>query len=196
VHKAVSISAGKSVSFDSDQVSVPGRLTYASPDQINVQIPWELAGHSSARMKVTTGDFATAVYTLPLANYAPAVFEDSGFVVAQEADTYEVISTSYPAKKDSWIILYANGLGPVDNTPPTGEGTPMPDTGGLATCLNKPEVTVDGKPAEVYFAGLVPTGIGYYQINVKVPADAQSGVRPVTVTVNGVTAKTVNLPIQ
>lgn len=187
---------GVSVSFDSDQVSVPGRLTYVSPDQINVQIPWELAGHSSARMKVTTGDFATAVYTLPLANYAPAVFEDSGFVVAQEADTYEVISTSYPAKKDSWIILYANGLGPVDNTPPTGEGTPMPDTGGLATCLNKPEVTVDGKPAEVYFAGLVPTGIGYYQINVKVPADAQSGVRPVTVTVNGVTAKTVNLPIQ
>jgi uncharacterized protein (TIGR03437 family) len=83
----------------------------------------------------------------------------------------------------------------VDKTPPTGELTPKPET-GFANCRYKPQVTVDGKPAEVYFAGLTPDGIGYYQINVKVPADAQSGLRPVTVNVNGVMAKTVNLPIQ
>ncbi len=103
--------------------------------------------------------------------------------------------TDNPAPKNTWIVLYANGLGPVDRTPPTGEFTPKPET-GFATCRYKPEVTIDGKLAEVYFAGLTPDGIGYYQINVKVPADAQSGTRPVTVKVNGVMAKTVNLPIQ
>jgi len=43
---------------------------------------------------------------------------------------------------------------------------------------------------------LDPTGIGYYQINVQVPANAPSGIQPVIVTANGVAAKTVYLAIQ
>jgi uncharacterized protein (TIGR03437 family) len=43
---------------------------------------------------------------------------------------------------------------------------------------------------------LTPTGIGYYQINVQVPANAPSGIQPVIVTANGVAAKTVYLAIQ
>jgi uncharacterized protein (TIGR03437 family) len=67
---------------------------------------------------------------------------------------------------------------------------------GFATCLVTPTVTVAGLPADVNFAGLTPTGIGYYQINVRVPDNAASGNQPVIVSVNGVTAKTVNLPIE
>ncbi len=189
---------GVTVSFDvPDKVSVPGRLTYVSDRQLNVQIPWELAGNPAVKMKVATGDYTTAVYTLFLSDAAPAVFEaplGSGLAAAQDALTYQNISAQNPAKKDSWVVIYANGLGPVEDgkTPSTGETTPP----GEARCRYKPSVTIDGKAAEVYFAGLVPTGIGYYQINVKVPADAQSGNRPVTVNVNGAMAKTVNLPIQ
>ena len=43
------------VSFDvpSAGISVPGHLTYVSPTLVNVQVPWELAGQSSAQVKVT-----------------------------------------------------------------------------------------------------------------------------------------------
>jgi uncharacterized protein (TIGR03437 family) len=47
--------AGVSVSFDSTSTGVhaAGHLSYVSPTQINVQVPWELAGSSSAAIKVT-----------------------------------------------------------------------------------------------------------------------------------------------
>jgi uncharacterized protein (TIGR03437 family) len=48
----------------------------------------------------------------------------------------------------------------------------------------------------VDFAGLTPTGIGYYQINVQVPHNAPSGDQPVVLTADGVAGKTVTLRIQ
>jgi uncharacterized protein (TIGR03437 family) len=42
---------------------------------------------------------------------------------------------------------------------------------------------VGGTPATVTFAGLV--GVGLYQINFKVPADAADGDLPLTATYNG-----------
>jgi uncharacterized protein (TIGR03437 family) len=47
--------AGVSVSFDvpSADIHAPGHVSFVSDGQINVQIPWELAGADSAIMKVT-----------------------------------------------------------------------------------------------------------------------------------------------
>ncbi|HSW49387.1 MAG TPA: S8 family serine peptidase, partial [Bryobacteraceae bacterium] len=65
------------VSFDvpSAGISVPGRLTYASPRQVNVQVPWELQGQSSAQVKVSILFSNGNVAAVPLAGYAPAFFE-------------------------------------------------------------------------------------------------------------------------
>ena len=66
--------ARTSVSFDvpSAGISVPGHLSYISPVQVNVQVPWELHGQSSAQIKVITANIASLLYTLPLADYGPA----------------------------------------------------------------------------------------------------------------------------
>ncbi|MDQ2900692.1 MAG: hypothetical protein M3Y07_12965, partial [Acidobacteriota bacterium] len=92
---------GVSVSFDvaSVGISVPGRISYVSASQINVQIPWELQGQTSAMVKVTNNGVSSALYTLPLAGYAPA------FLAALTAQRGQPVS------------IYANGLGPVDNQP-------------------------------------------------------------------------------
>jgi len=51
------------VSFDAaatgslPAVSVPGHIVYVSPGQVNIQVPWELQGYSSAKMKVTLYEF-------------------------------------------------------------------------------------------------------------------------------------------
>jgi len=189
---------GTRVSFDvpSRNLSVPGHLSYAGPRQINVQIPWELAGNAWVLMKVSVGSTDSDLYTVFLSDSAPGVFEyplGSGMAVAQDPFTGGLFTTQQPAPKDQWVTLYVNGLGPVDKTPASGDMTPAQ---GLARCTKTVAVTIGGKTATVDFAGLTPTGIGYYQINLKVPADAPSGNQPLVVSADGVPAKTVNLPIQ
>ena len=87
------------VSFDvpSAGISVPGRVYYVSPNQINVLIPWELQGQTSALVKVRIEETFGALYTLALAPYSPALFGAVG-------------SGFYPAVRGQTIQLFANGL--------------------------------------------------------------------------------------
>ena len=76
---------GVNVSFDvpSARLSYPGRLVYVSPSQINVQVPWELQGQTSAQVKVIIDQTVFGnVVTVPLADATPAFFENSGIAAA------------------------------------------------------------------------------------------------------------------
>ncbi len=187
---------GVSVSFDAPSagISVPGRISFASDTQINVQIPWELRGQSSASMKVTIDGIPSALYTVPLAEYSPALFEfndaGSGQRIAAAVDSSQVITSAHPAQRGQAVSLYANGLGPVNNQPASGEPSPAQP---LADSRVLPTVTIGGRPAQVGFSGLAPGYVGLYQLNVTVPSDAPSGLQPVIVTVNGIDSKTANL---
>jgi uncharacterized protein (TIGR03437 family) len=192
--------AGVSVSFDvpSQNISVPGRVHFVSDGQVNVQIPWELQGQSSAQMKVSIGDTSSALYTVRLRNESPALFEYSeessgrrlGAVLGQDG---RLIGTQSPARKGEVIQIYANGLGPVDNQPASGEVTPADP---LPRTRTAPQVTIGGRPAEVSFSGLAPFNVGLYQMNVRVPQDSPSGLQPVVVTINGVQSKAASLPVE
>jgi hypothetical protein len=72
--------AGVSVSFDTNAVSAPGRLTSVSPGEIRLQIPPELAGESSAQMKVSIGGISSALVTVPV-SAATAATETGGAAV-------------------------------------------------------------------------------------------------------------------
>jgi minor extracellular serine protease Vpr len=188
-----------SVSFDTaNNTSLPGHLSYVSPGQVNVQVPWELAGQTSAQVKVSLGIFSTALYTVQIKSYTPGFFEyqesASGPSLIAALDTsYKLLGSSNPARRGSVVQLYANGLGPVSNTPPSGEvatATPLSD------CQSPPTLTIGGRPAPVGFCGLTPGTVGLYQLNVTVPADAPTGAQSVIMTQQGVTAKTSNLYVQ
>lgn len=90
-------------------------------------------------------------------------------------------SYNAPAPKGSIVSIYA-----------TGEGQTLP--GGIdglmlsGTTLPKPvqpvTVTVDGKPAEVLYAGAVPGAVsGLLQVNARVPFEAASGVVTIQIQV-------------
>lgn len=191
--------AGVSVSFDASGVSVPGRLSYVSDGQVNAQIPWELRDKSSVQMKVTVWDIPSALYTLQLNTYSPAIFEytdpgASGQLAASLDANYALITPANPARRGQPIQLYANGLGPVDPQPASGE--PSPGAEPLSRTTTNPTVTIGGRPAQVLFSGLAPFFVGLYQLNVTVPADAPTGVQPVVISVGGVSSKPVNIPVQ
>ncbi|MEP7365178.1 MAG: S8 family serine peptidase, partial [Acidobacteriota bacterium] len=192
--------AGISVSFDvpTRQLSLPGRLHFVSPTQINVQIPWELTGLNSAFMKVSIGDYSSALYTVPLNNVSPNAFEftdpGTGRRLAAALDSnFALIYDANKAKKGQFIQVYVNGLGDVDNTPPSGEPS---SANPLSRTTTAPVVTIGGRPAEVVFSGLAPGIVGLYQINVRVPADAPSGLQPLIIQMGDVTSKTANLPVE
>jgi minor extracellular serine protease Vpr len=172
------------VSFDGGGMSLPGHLSFVSPGQVNVQIPWEFQGQSSVQMKVTAlGYMSSFLYTVPLATYSPGVFavvdSQSGAVgSATHGDT---------------VVIYMNGLGPVSGTPASGTPSPaqpLSNTGVL------PTVTIGGSTAQVNFSGLTPGSIGLYQVNAVIPANAPTGSQPLVVTIGGVASKTVNLTVQ
>jgi uncharacterized protein (TIGR03437 family) len=185
--------AGVSVSFDATGLSLPGRVHFVSPNQINVQVPWELSGRTSVRTKVSIGDISTTVYTLTLNNYAPALFQRGGIVAARLNSNGNLVETNSPAPRNQIVELYCNGLGPVDRAIATGDAAPLTPRINTTTT---PTVTIGGVPApQVSFSGLTPTAIGLYQINVVVPAGVPTGLQPVVVTIGGVSSEPVNLPI-
>ncbi|MBI1786381.1 MAG: S8 family serine peptidase, partial [Acidobacteria bacterium] len=195
--------SGVSVSFDdapTSRLSLPGRLTYVSESLINVQIPWEFQGLNSALMKVSIGPGAndsSAIYRVPLSTYAPAFFEyyePGGRQLLAGLDlSYQVLTLTNRAKRGAAIQLFANGLGPVDNTPPSGEPTPadpLPNTRAEAT------VTIGDRPAQVLFSGLAPYNVGVYQVNVVVAPDTPVGLQPVVLTIGGVRSKAASIAVE
>ncbi|HWQ53193.1 MAG TPA: S8 family serine peptidase [Bryobacteraceae bacterium] len=166
---------GVNVSFDAGSVSVPGNVWYISPRQVNLQVPWELAGQSSARLKVNINNTTGRLATVPLATYSPAVF------------------AATTARRGQNVEVYANGLGPVDRQLASGEPAPAQT---LVRTLATPTVTIGARSAPVTFSGLAPGYVGLYQLNVTVPADVPAGPHPLVITIGGRSSPSFTLTVQ
>ena len=193
-----------SVSFDAAGATYPGLPYFVSSGQypqINLLVPWELEGQTSAKVKVLFdaaygSQLFSNVVTVPIANYVPAFFVSCGGVCALDT-SYKVISTSNPAKRGQYVQLYANGLGPVTNPPGDGvAATASP----LSYTTTAPAVTIGGAvvPAgDVQFSGLAPYYPALYQINVKVPQTAQTGSAvPISLQIGGATTPAATIAVQ
>jgi uncharacterized protein (TIGR03437 family) len=186
-----------SVSFDVSGATYPGYPYFVSPGQVNLIVPWELEGQTSAQVKLSidakySSELFSNVITVPIANYAPAFFVSCGAACALDSN-YSLITTSNPAKRGQYISLYANSLGPVTNPP--GDGVPA-SASPLSWTTATPVVTIGGAPASVIFSGLAPGYQGLYQINVLVPAGANTGSVPISLQIGGATSPAATLPVQ
>src|SRR5579862_1633764 len=184
------------LSLDFDTIAAP--LFYASGGQVNLQIPWELAGQPQASLAATLAGQTGAAQTVNLAPYAPGIFSMNGQGTGAGAildSSYHLINAANPAGAGVTVVLiYCTGLGAVTNQPPTGAATPnSPFSKTIAT----PTVTIGGAPAQVLFSGLAPGTVGEYQVNALVPANAELGdAEPVVLSIGGVTSNTVTMAIQ
>ncbi len=141
-------------------------------DQINFQVPWELAGQTRATLVVNVNGQATAPVELPIATARPDIF-------------------TVQMQPGAWTI-WATGLGSVSNAPGTGQPAPASP---LARTAGDTTVTVGGVEAQVFYSGLSPNFAGLYQVNIIPPASYVVGDE-IVIRVNGVAGRPWRIPAQ
>jgi len=165
------------------------------PGQLNVQVPEELAGSSSASVVVTVGGVASAPQTVQLASSSPGIFTISsngeGQGIIQIANTVIFAAPegsipgaqAHPVAQEQFITIYCTGLGAVTNPPGTGRRA---SDNPLSETIETPQVTIGGIPAHVVFSGLTPNLVGLYQVNAQIPAASATGnTIPLVLTIGG-----------
>lgn len=154
-----------------------------TPAQVNIEIPWELAGAAEASLKVTVDGEESAAVTIKLADTAPYIFVSGG---------QPLIARQLPVQPGSMLTIYGTGFGPVRNQPATGSGT----TQFTSTTVNTPTVTIGGVPANVVFSGLAPGVVGVWEVSVKLPESVTFGPAvPVKLSINGLDANSVTISL-
>jgi uncharacterized protein (TIGR03437 family) len=154
----------------------PAPLFYVSASQINCQVPFELAGQTSAPVVVQNGAASSPPANLAVSAFSPGIYtavvngQTIGAILNQD---YSQNTPANPAQVGQVIQIFANGQGAVVNAP--ADGAAAPGGPNLATTPANPVVLVGGQPATVAFSGLAPSFVGLWQINVTIPAAVTPG---------------------
>jgi uncharacterized protein (TIGR03437 family) len=179
-----------------DGIAAP--VLFTSSSQINLQVPWELQGESSTSVTVTANSFTSQPQAIPVGVADPGIFSLGAPQGGQGAIVNlagSVVNANSPAHAGDYLEIYATGLGPVSNQPATGAEAGI---SLLSNLTGNATVTIGGVPAPVItFAGLAPTFIGLYQVDVQVPMGITAGnAVPVVVSIGAIASNTVIISVQ
>jgi uncharacterized protein (TIGR03437 family) len=170
---------------------VPAPVLYASPGQINFQVPGAtpVGGLQEIQvLRASTGE-VLASWLFRIDAVSPALFtvdsSGNGQIAALNQDG-TVNNGAHPAKAGSFVTLFGTGQGVVSGMPPDGHPTP---TKGLLSASSAVKVFINSDfvpQGDIEFSGLAPGLVGVWQINVKVPANVPPGDVPVFVDLEGI----------
>lgn len=165
-----------------------------SGGRILAQIPAELDPNRLYQVLVSVNGALTVPDVIALTAVQPALqaAPPDSILTAQHADFTPITSAS-PARPGEDIVVYVQGMGQTAPPAHTGSAAPLDSP---AKAVIQPVVTIDGKQAEVVFAGLSPGSVGLHQINLFVPADLRSGNLEVIVVQGSVASNPGILPVQ
>jgi uncharacterized protein (TIGR03437 family) len=178
-------------------------LVYASPLQLNFQIPWEETGHSTAQLTVGATGFTETPVKVSVVPYAPGIFtvgstSQAAALIANTAILAAPAGTapgSRPANLGETVSIFCTGLGPVNNQPATGAAAPSGNS--LATTTTTPVVMLGSESLAVSFSGLAPGFVGLYQVNAAIPNNATAGSAvPLTINIGGATSNVATIAVQ
>ena len=170
--------------FEASVNGVTASLYYVSPDQVNIQIPYETQPGSAT---LTVGNpYVNVNYTINVTPAAPGIFVDKGFVFPPFSSAVRGMESALYITGEGQVSPgLADGASPSSNTP----------LGLLPKPILPYSVTVANLSAAIDFIGITPGTVGVTQINFVVPANAPLGVQPVVVTVGGVASQPAMLTV-
>lgn len=174
---------GVQVYFDS--FSAP--IIYAQANQINVQVPWEIAGQTSTQVRIVYNGVEAGSVTVPVGDALPGVF-----YITNADGSFN--SASNPAHAGDLVSIFGTGGGAMNPPGVTGQSWPLAPLSFLTQTVS---VTVAGEAAAVAYAGSAPTlDSGFFQINLRLPADLTSAARSLCVVIGGVSSAPVPISIE
>jgi len=175
--------AGVQVTFN----GYSGTLLYVSSTQINVTVPYEVAGSASASIVVGYQGVLSSPFVQTVAPASLGLFTDNSTGGGQAAvinQNYTYNTPATPAPEGSYISVYATGGG--QTTPASTDGEVSPTLTLLPLVLQSVTATIGGKPASVSFAGAAPGYVtGVVQFNIQVPTGVSGSALPILVQING-----------
>ena len=170
---------GVSVTFD----GTPAPLFYADPNQVNFQVPYEVAGKPSTTMIATYAGKVRGQFLIPVQASHP------GIVVVTNGDG-SLNSPQSPAPVGGTLVIWATGAGVTSIPAKTGKPSP-------ANSTVQATVTIGGIPTAPLYAGLTAGGVGLMQVNVVIPAGVAPGNSvPLKFSIGGNESQTVNISVR
>lgn len=176
---------GTKVTFD----GVAAPISYLSNGQLNVVVPYSVAGKATTQVAIVSPGRTVNTVTLPVLTAVPGVFtaDSSGSGnCACLNENGSANSAQNPAVKGSVVVLYATGEG---QTSPAGVDGQIAKGATLPKPVLPVTVKIAGRLATVDYAGAAPgLAAGVMQVNVRLPQDIPSGNVPVQLIVGGIAA--------
>jgi len=195
--------AGVQVTFD----GIAGTPTFVSATQINVIVPWEIAGRTNTNMVISYNGGNSSPLPLQVTTAAPGIYTQNATGAGQAAavnlsptaaspyngplgSTYPGTSFALaPAAQGSFVSFYLTGCGQTSPSSSTGtinSGTTLMPLRNWSPGSSVVTATIGGQPSTVQFAGAAPTLItGVCQVNLQVPNGVSGNSVAVKITING-----------
>jgi uncharacterized protein (TIGR03437 family) len=148
--------SGAEVRFD----GVPAPMFYAQFGQINVQVPYTVAGNTTTHVQALYQGISAGSLDLAVVSAAPALFP----VVANQDGSPN--SATDPTALGSILTFYATGEGLTNGPNLSGQAAVAPYPSPVLPVT----LTVAGFPAQILYAGSAPGAVGLLQVNARVPA--------------------------
>ncbi|HLI85181.1 MAG TPA: hypothetical protein VKV17_14780 [Bryobacteraceae bacterium] len=166
----------------------PIPMLFASPSQINAQLPTYLSGNVTMNLYTPGGE--SDDYYMNVQPVAPAIFQDgtagplTGIPIIIKASNQQLVTPTNPIHPGDVITIYTTGLGLTSPQVPAGWPAPLSPP---ALPLIAPAVQLGGVAMSISYAGLAPGEVGVYQINAQAPAKLPIGDQvPLTINQAGV----------
>jgi uncharacterized protein (TIGR03437 family) len=160
---------------------VDAPVLHASALESQIQIPFELDGQSAQlSLEGSTGRYSL---NFPLRKVAPAIFVDrDGTPMLIDGDGGTLLDAMSPARSNGRVQILATGLGRVRPSWPTGMAAPLEDVPRVVAPVR---VYIDSSPVEVTRASLAPGYVGFYLVEIRLPAIVNSGPAELFVEAGG-----------
>jgi uncharacterized protein (TIGR03437 family) len=162
----------------------------ATEGESQVQVPFGVQGNS-VTLTFAGGPSSGSRQTVDLRQASPAIFTDQdGTPLVIDAEYGVFIDQSHPARAGASVQILAAGLGRVTPDWPTGLAAPSQAPPKVVAPVR---VWLDRTPVEVLRATLAPGYVGFYIVEVQLPALVNSGPNELYLETAGTASNRVTL---
>jgi uncharacterized protein (TIGR03437 family) len=164
----------------------------ATDSASQIQVPFEAKGTSvSLALEASAGRLTVG---LPLQSVSPAIFVDpEGTPLILDAETGVLLDAMKPARASTRVQILATGFGRVRPDWPTGLAAPLADPPRVVATVR---AFLDRIPVEVTQASLAPGYVGFYLIEIQLPAVVNAGPAELVLEAEGHESNRVRLYVE